>query len=151
MRIGLLQNRLLFNMEIIFITGLLIFEKPNYDKIFVANYSCACWIEYKKEIDQTWRFSVSKPKKCTIRVRVKKWSKLTIFALKTWKIYDIRHIFVGCRIECEAENNQSCLFCQRAIRAKTLEWRGGSRIEPRKTGLRGRKILNRAEKCVTWC
>ena len=36
MRIGLLQNRLLFNMEIIFITGLLIFEKPNYDKIFVA-------------------------------------------------------------------------------------------------------------------
>ena len=36
MRIGLLQNRLLFNMEIIFITGLIIFEKPNYDKIFVA-------------------------------------------------------------------------------------------------------------------
>ena len=25
--------------------------------------------------------------------------------------------------------------CQRAIRAKTLGWRGGSRIEPRKTGL----------------
>ena len=41
-------------------------------------------------------------------------------------------------------------YCQRAIRAKTLGWRGGSRIEPRKTGLRGRKILDRAEKCVTW-
>ena len=28
--------------------------------------SRTCWIEYKIEIDQTWRFSVSKPKKCTI-------------------------------------------------------------------------------------
>ena len=33
---GPLQNRLLFNTEIVYITGLLIFEKPNYDKIFVA-------------------------------------------------------------------------------------------------------------------
>ena len=85
------------------------------------------------------------------KVQVKKWSKLTIFALKTWKIYDIRHFFVGCRIECEVENNQCCLFYQRAIRAKTLEWWGGSRIEPRKTGLRGGKILDRTEKSVTWC
>ena len=36
MRIGLSKNILLFNTEIIYITGLLIFEKPNYDKIFVA-------------------------------------------------------------------------------------------------------------------
>ena len=36
MRIGLSKNMLLFNTEIIYITGLLIFEKPNYDKIFVA-------------------------------------------------------------------------------------------------------------------
>ena len=36
MRMGLLQNRLLFNTEIIYITGLLIFEKPNYDNIFDA-------------------------------------------------------------------------------------------------------------------
>ena len=28
----------------------------------------------------------------------------------------------------------SCTYCQRAIPAKTLGWRGGSRIEPRKTG-----------------
>ena len=26
------------------------------------------------------------------------------------------------------------IYCQRAIRAKTLGWGGGSRIEPRKTG-----------------
>ena len=36
MRIGLSKNMLLFNTDIIYITGLLIFEKPNYDKIFVA-------------------------------------------------------------------------------------------------------------------
>ena len=36
MRIGRLQKRLIFNTEIIFITGLLIFEKPHQDKIFVA-------------------------------------------------------------------------------------------------------------------
>ena len=36
MRMGLLQNRLLLNTEIIYTTGLLIFEKPNYDNIFVA-------------------------------------------------------------------------------------------------------------------
>ena len=29
MKIGLLQKRLLFNAEIVFITGLFIFEKPN--------------------------------------------------------------------------------------------------------------------------
>ena len=30
--------------------------------------------------------------------------------------------------------------CQRAIRAKTLGWRGGSRIEPRKTGQKAEKF-----------
>ena len=38
MRMGLLQNRLLFNTEIIYITGLLIFGKPNFDNIFVATH-----------------------------------------------------------------------------------------------------------------
>ena len=131
MRIGLLQNRLLFNTEIIFITG-------------ICRNSRACWIEYKIDIDQTRRFLVSKPKKmsevclifaaCRVEfetendqtwlfslckpknvrkshfccvpnsVRVKEWSKLTIFTLKTWNwIYDVCHIFVGCQIECEVE------------------------------------------------
>ena len=131
MRIGLLQNRLLYNTEIIFITGLLGWN--------ICGNLRACWIEYKMEIDQTWWFSVSKPKimsdVCPIfaayrvefktendqtglfslckpknvrkshfccvpnSVRVKEWSKLTIFTLKTWNwIYDD-----VCRIESEVE------------------------------------------------
>ena len=38
------------------------------------------------------------------RGQVKKLSKLTFFTLKTWKIYDVSHIFGECRIEYEIKN-----------------------------------------------
>ena len=37
-------------------------------------------------------------------------------------------------VESKIDSTVSHNYCQRAIRAKTLGWRGGSRIEPRKTG-----------------
>ena len=79
----------------------------------------ACHVEFETENDQTWLFSLCKPKNvrkshfCCVpnSVRVKEWSKLTIFTLKTWNwIYEVCHIFVGCRIECEVENQTKAAF-----------------------------------------
>ena len=50
---------------------------------------------------------------------------------QSWTDFRAKNLYEPC------VNNHSTavpVYCQRAIRAKTLGWRGGSRIEPRKTG-----------------
>ena len=73
------------------------------------------------------------------RGQVKELSKLTFFTLKTWKIYDVSHIFGECRIEYEIKNarikvyyfhsknlkNLQCMlhFCCLPNRVRDREWR----------------------------
>ena len=42
------------------------------------------------------------------RVRDRECLKLTIFTLKTWKIYDVCHIFIACRIRYETRITTWC-------------------------------------------
>ena len=55
------------------------------------------------------------------RVRVKKWSKLTFFTLKTWKIYNVCHIFVECRIEYEINNARIKVYYFHSKNLKNLQ------------------------------
>ena len=76
----------------------------------VCQISAACRIEYETENDQTWLFSLCK----LTNVRNSHISgaceclKLTIFTLKTWKIYDVCHIFIACRIRYETRITTWC-------------------------------------------
>ena len=82
----------------------------------VCQISAACRIEYETENDQTWLFSLCKltnvrnshiPGACRIECEIE-CLMLTIFTFKTWKIYDVCHIFIACRIRYETRITTWC-------------------------------------------
>ena len=87
-----------------------------------------CWIKYKIEIDQTWWFSVSKPKKmsdvclifaaCCVEFETEN-DQTWLFHFVNQKMYE-SHISALCRIAYELKNDQSWLFS--LLKPETERW-----------------------------